>query len=62
MFSPEWQKGQNQWPVSQDSRRSDKLIGARKEPGNRQTIGDDKRRAFIMFEEVEEPGIRTVIC
>jgi hypothetical protein len=33
-----------------------------KAPGNRQTIGDDKRRVLIMFKGVEQPGIRTVIC
>jgi hypothetical protein len=51
-----------QWPVSQDSCRSDKLIDTRKAPGNRQTIGDDKRPVLIIFEEMEQPGIRTVIC
>jgi hypothetical protein len=55
-------EGQNQWPVSQDSCRSDKLIDTRKAPGNRQTIGDDKRRVLIIFKGVEQPGIRTVIC
>jgi hypothetical protein len=55
-------EGQNQWPVSQDSCRSDKLIDTPKAPGNRQTIGDDKRRVLIMFKGVEQPGIRTVIC
>jgi hypothetical protein len=32
-----------------------------KRPGDWQTIGDDMRRALIMFEEMEQPEFGTLI-